>query len=85
ASSATSTSTTPTIQASFAKEPEFFNSLLVRRLIMTIRGVFIGVNRHTDPGIGELAGACDDARALWALFSDTIPALESRLRTVCAI
>lgn len=28
ASSATSTSTTPTIQASFAKEPEFFNSLL---------------------------------------------------------
>ena len=46
---------------------------------MTIRGVFIGVNRHTDPGIGELAGACDDARALWALFSDTIPAPESRL------
>ncbi|MES0158098.1 hypothetical protein NKJ81_31950, partial [Mesorhizobium sp. M0018] len=28
ASSATSTSTTPTIQASFAKEPDFFNSLL---------------------------------------------------------
>lgn len=33
ASSATSTSTTPTIQASFAKEPEFFNSLLGRRAI----------------------------------------------------
>ncbi|MER8473979.1 hypothetical protein NKH23_32330, partial [Mesorhizobium sp. M1328] len=28
ASSATSTSTTPTIPASFAKEPDFFNGLL---------------------------------------------------------
>jgi hypothetical protein len=30
ASSVTSTSTTPTIQASFAKESDFFNSLLER-------------------------------------------------------
>lgn len=46
---------------------------------MKIRGVFIGVNKHIDPLIGELAGARDDALALWALFSDTISGLESRL------
>lgn len=46
---------------------------------MSVRGIFIGINKHTDPYIGELGGACDDARALWALFSDNIPDLESRL------
>src|SRR5262245_52774860 len=46
---------------------------------MTIKGVFIGVNKHIDQSIGELAGACFDATALWALFSDTVPSLESRL------
>lgn len=46
---------------------------------MSIRGIFIGVNKHFDTRIGELAGACDDARALWALFSDNLPNLESRL------
>jgi hypothetical protein len=34
ASSATSTSTTPTIQASFAKEPDFFNSLLAVEFLL---------------------------------------------------
>ncbi|WP_245503147.1 DEAD/DEAH box helicase [Rhizobium ruizarguesonis] len=37
------------------------------------------MNKHADGGIGELSGACDDARALWALFSDNLPDLESRL------
>ena len=39
---------------------------------MALRGVFIGVNKHSDPGIPELTGATKDARALWALFKDSV-------------
>jgi helicase len=38
---------------------------------MKIHAAFIGVNKHEEPGIRELTGAARDARALWALFSDT--------------
>jgi helicase len=34
---------------------------------------FVGVDRYSDPLIRDLAGAGNDARALWALFTDTIP------------
>jgi helicase len=40
---------------------------------MAIRAVFIGVNKHVDPGIKDLNGAVRDATALWALFADSIP------------
>jgi helicase len=46
---------------------------------MTIRAIFIGVNKHKDAGILELNGARRDATALWALFTDTLPGLASRL------
>ncbi len=39
---------------------------------MTLRAVFIGVNKHSDPGISELTGATKDATALWALFKDSV-------------
>jgi helicase len=35
------------------------------------RAIFIGVDKHADPGIRELGGAVRDATALWALFTDT--------------
>ena len=37
---------------------------------MALRAVFIGINKHSDPGIPELTGATNDATALWALFKD---------------
>lgn len=46
---------------------------------MALKAVFVGVNRHIDPAIPELNGAGRDARALWALFSDTIEELAARL------
>ena len=46
---------------------------------MAIKAIFVGVNKHLDPGIPELSGARRDAAALWALFTDTIPALTARL------
>ena len=39
---------------------------------MSLIGVFIGVNKHSDPGIPELTGATRDATALWALFKDSV-------------
>jgi helicase len=48
---------------------------------MATRAVFIGVNRHADPSIPELSGAVRDATALWALFTDTLPELSSRVLT----
>ena len=45
------------------------------------KAVFIGINKHSDPQIPELSGARRDALALWALFSDTIEGLSSRLLT----
>jgi len=39
---------------------------------MALRAIFIGVNKHNDPGIPELTGATKDATALWALFKDSV-------------
>jgi len=46
---------------------------------MTLKAVFIGINRHAAPMIPELSGARRDATALWALFTDTIEGLSARL------
>lgn len=46
---------------------------------MAFKAVFIGVNRHEDPSFSELVGARRDATALWALFSDTVEGLTTRL------
>lgn len=46
---------------------------------MSIKAVFIGINKHQDPAISELNGATRDATALWALFSDTIETLSAKL------
>jgi len=48
---------------------------------VTPKAVFIGVNQHVDPKIPELSGACGDATALWALFTDTFPGMTGRLLT----
>ncbi|WP_240538268.1 caspase family protein [Bradyrhizobium yuanmingense] len=40
-----------------------------------IRAGFIGIDRYTDPLIGDLTGAVRDATALWAVLSDSIPDL----------
>jgi helicase len=39
---------------------------------MATIGRFIGVDRYKDPAIRDLAGARNDAVALWALFDDTL-------------
>lgn len=46
---------------------------------MVIKAIFVGINKHLDPTIPELSGARRDATALWALFTDTIDGLSSRL------
>ncbi len=46
---------------------------------MTIKAIFVGVNKHRDPTIPELSGARHDATALWALFMDSIDKLSARL------
>lgn len=46
---------------------------------MSIKAVFVGIDRHRSPDIPELGGAKRDATALWALFTDSVPALSSRL------
>lgn len=46
---------------------------------MGIQAIFIGINKHQDPAIPELNGACRDAMALWALFTDSIGDLSGRL------
>jgi len=46
---------------------------------MAFRALFIGVNKHDDPGIPELTGAVRDAQALHALFHDTFVDLNARL------
>lgn len=46
---------------------------------MVILASFIGVDKHIDSRIRDLTGARRDATALWALFSDTIPDMKSRL------
>lgn len=45
------------------------------KVLMALRGVFIGINRHRDHRIPELTGATKDATALWALFMDSMVGL----------
>jgi hypothetical protein len=40
---------------------------------MALYAAFVGVDKHRDLGIRDLAGARRDATALWALFGDTLP------------
>ncbi len=46
---------------------------------MALIGRFIGVNKYLDPNIRDLNGAGRDALALWSLFSDTIPDIDTGL------
>lgn len=46
---------------------------------MTIKAIFLGINKHLDSSILELSGARRDATALWTLFTDTIESLSARL------
>lgn len=46
---------------------------------VSIKAVFVGINKHLDPSIPELGGARRDATALWALFTDTVQGLAGRL------
>lgn len=46
---------------------------------MTMKAVFVGIDRHRSPDVPELGGAKRDATALWALFSDSVPELASRV------
>lgn len=41
--------------------------------IMAILATFIGIDRYAAPTISDLSGARRDARALWCLFTDSIP------------
>ena len=45
---------------------------------MALLGVFIGINKHSDPGIPELTGATKDATAVWALFKDSVEGIADR-------
>ncbi len=45
---------------------------------MAVRAVFIGVGRHRDQSIHELAGAAKDASVLWALFQDSVDGIRAR-------
>src|SRR5688500_3216806 len=44
---------------------------------MALIATFIGIDKHTDPRIRDLMGARRDAVALWSLFSDTLPSIQS--------
>jgi helicase len=46
---------------------------------MAILANFIGINKHLDPKIRDLAGARRDATALWALFVDSIGGVSATL------
>ncbi|GEM86037.1 caspase family protein [Meiothermus granaticius] len=41
----------------------------------------IHVDRYADQNIPDLTGAVQDAKALWALFSDSIPGIDANLLT----
>ncbi len=45
---------------------------------MTILGRFIGIDRHQSPAAPDLCGAGRDARALCALFTDSVPGIDAR-------
>lgn len=46
---------------------------------MALIATFVGVNKYADPHISDLTGAARDAKALWALFTDSIPDLSANL------
>lgn len=46
---------------------------------MALLATFVGINKHSDPRISDLTGAASDATALWALFSDSFPKIQSHL------
>ena len=46
---------------------------------MTVKAIFVGINKHQHVEIPELNDARRDATALWALFTDTIEGLAARL------
>ena len=46
-----------------------------------VRGAFIGIDRHSDPNISDLNGAVRDAKALWAVLSDSIDGMTAMLLT----
>jgi helicase len=48
---------------------------------MAFKALFVGINKHQDPGILELTGAVRDAHALHALFQDTFSDIDARLLT----
>jgi len=46
---------------------------------MAVIGRFIGINKYADQNIRELTGAVRDARAMWALLTDNIPEIDSKV------
>lgn len=46
-----------------------------------IRAAFIGIDRYRDPLVRDLNGAVRDARALWAVLTDSIEGMDSKLVT----
>jgi helicase len=46
---------------------------------MAFKALFVGINKHQDPGVLELTGAVRDAQALHALFQDTFSDIDARL------
>lgn len=46
---------------------------------MALNSYFIGINKYLDSQIFDLSGASNDAKALWALFTDTIPDIQAHL------
>jgi hypothetical protein len=46
---------------------------------MAVKAIFVGINKQLDPTIDELTGAVRDAKALNALFLDSVPDLSAQL------
>lgn len=46
---------------------------------MAFKPIFVGINKQLDPTIDELTGAVRDAKALNALFMDSVPELSAQL------
>ena len=46
---------------------------------MAYKGLFVGIGKHQDLLINDLAGARRDALALWSLFTDNLAGLQATL------
>uniref|UniRef100_Q07NP6 DEAD/DEAH box helicase domain protein n=1 Tax=Rhodopseudomonas palustris (strain BisA53) TaxID=316055 RepID=Q07NP6_RHOP5 len=46
---------------------------------MALKAIFVGIDRYRSHDVPELGGAKRDATALWALFTDSVTGLASRL------